>query len=200
MNKLAILGGTFDPFHSGHLEIARAAVASGEAGTVMIVPAKVSPFKQGKEMASEEDRYNMAKLAAEEVPGVSVSKIEMEMEGVSYTFRTLEALNERSPEEELCLIVGTDQFLALEEWYKGTDILSHYPVMVAVRPSEDEAELDRKIAAYGETYGTSVTKLGNKRIDVSSTMIKEKLARGESITGLVPAGVEAYIYEHGLYR
>ena len=200
MSDIGILGGTFDPFHTGHLCIARSALETGGVEKVILMPAKVSPFKVGREMAGEEDRLAMAGLAAELSPDIEVSRLEVEAEGVSYTFRTLTTLHKMHPYDRYWLIVGSDQFLNLESWYKGKDILESFQVILASRPGYMESEIEQKIQRYTDTYGTAVRVLKEEMPDISSTMIKEKIKSGDSITGLVPDMIEKYINEHGLYR
>lgn len=200
MSDIGILGGTFDPFHSGHLCMAKAALEQGGMEKIVLMPARVSPFKVGREMASEEDRLAMAGLAAEGNENIEVSRLEVESVGVSYTFRTLTTLHKLHPYDRYWLIVGSDQFLALESWYKGKDILHDFQIILASRPGYLESEIGDKIARYTGTYGTAVRVLKAEMPDISSTMIKENIKAGESITGLVPEKIENYINEHGLYK
>ena len=200
MSDIGILGWTFDPFHMGHLTIAKAALDSGGMDRVLLMPAKVSPFKLGREMAGEEDRLRMAEIAAELDENIEVSKLELEAEGVSYTFRTLTTLHKLHPYDRYWLIVGSDQFLALESWYKGKDILENFQIILSPRPGYKMSALDEKIGRYTSVFGTAVRVVKYDMIDISSTEIKERLRAGESIDGLVPSGIEEYINEHGLYR
>ena len=200
MSDIGILGGTFDPFHTGHLCIARSALETGGMEKVILMPARVSPFKVGREMAPEEDRLAMAGLAAELSDDIDVSRLEVEAVGVSYTFRTLTTIHKLHPYNRYWLIVGSDQFLALESWYKGKDILEEFQVILAPRPGYRESDVQDKIARYTGTYGTAVRVLKDEMPDISSTMIKEKIKAGESIDGMVPENIENYIYEHGLYK
>lgn len=175
MSDIGILGGTFDPFHTGHLCIAKSALETGGMEKVILMPAKVSPFKVGREMAAEEDRLAMAGLAAELSPDIEVSRLEVEAEGVSYTFRTLTTLHKMHPYDRYWLIVGSDQFLNLESWYKGKDILESFQVILASRPGYMESEIEQKVQRYTGTYGTAVRVLKEEMPDISSTMIKESL-------------------------
>ena len=200
MSDIGILGGTFDPFHMGHLTIAKAALSSGGMDKVLIMPARVSPFKLGREMAGEEDRLAMAEIAAGLDENIEVSRLELESEGVSYTFRTLTTLHKMHPYDRYWLIVGSDQFLALESWYKGKDILEDFQIILAPRPGYRMEALDEKIDRYTSVFGTAVRVVKYDMLDISSTEIKERIRSGESIEGLVPSGIEEYINEHGLYR
>lgn len=164
------------------------------------MPAKVSPFKVGREMASEEDRLAMAALTAEQSPDIDVSRLEVDSEGVSYTFRTLRTLHKLHPYEKYWLIVGSDQFLNLESWYKGKDILEEFQIILAPRPGYMMDEIEKKIRRYTTAFGTAVRVVKNDMLDISSTQIKEEIRAGRSISGLVIPEVEQYINEHGLYR
>lgn len=200
MSDIGILGGTFDPFHTGHLTIAEAALSSGGMDKVLLMPAKVSPFKLGREMAGENDRLAMAEIAAEQNENIEVSKLELESEGVSYTFRTLTTLHKMHPYDIYWLIVGSDQFLALESWYKGKDILEDFQIILAPRPGYMMDLIEEKLGRYTSVYGTAVRVVKYEMVDISSTEIKEHIREGRSIEGLVPPGIDDYINEHGLYR
>lgn len=200
MSDIAILGGTFDPFHSGHLHIAEKCLETCGVEKVIVIPAKVSPFKQGRKMADESDRLEMAKIAVSGIDGIEVSDIEIKKEGVSYTYMTLLALRGMMPGKRHYLIVGSDQFFALESWYKGKSILRDFGVIVARRPGFDDEKHSDTLERYTSLYGTDIRVMDNDLIDVSSTEIKESLRSGGDITGKVPQGVRDYIYEHGLYR
>ncbi|MBR3146558.1 MAG: nicotinate-nucleotide adenylyltransferase [Eubacterium sp.] len=200
MSDIGILGGTFDPFHMGHLTIAKAALTAGGMSKVLLMPAKVSPFKLGREMASEEDRFAMAEIAASMDENIEVSRLELDSEGVSYTFRTLTTLHKLHPYDRYWLIVGSDQFIALESWYKGKDILEDFQIILAPRPGYRMDDLEEKVGRYTSVFGTQVRVVRNDMLDISSTGIKENIRAGKGIEGLVPAGIEQYINEHGLYR
>ena len=200
MSDIGILGGTFDPIHLGHLCIAEASLESGGMNRIILMPAKVSPFKLGREMASEEDRLEMVKLVADTNDEIEVSRLEIESEGVSYTYRTLTTLHKLHPYETYWLIVGSDQFLNLESWYKGKDILEEFQVILAPRPGYHMEEINEKISRYTSVFGTAVRVVRNDMLDISSTQIKEQIRSGGDISSLVTPEVERYINEHGLYR
>ncbi len=200
MSDIGILGGTFDPFHTGHLTIAKSALETAGMDEILLMPAKVSPFKLGREMAGEADRLAMTELATEMADGISVSKLELESEGVSYTFRTLTTLHKMHPYNRYWLIVGSDQFLALESWYKGKDILENFQVILAPRPGYRKNLVDKQIERYTAVFGTAVRVIRGEMLDISSTDIKERIKAGKDISGLVPDRIADYINEHGLYR
>ena len=200
MGEIGILGGSFDPFHYGHLSIAKAALKECGLSQIILMPTKVQPFKLGKKRASEIDRVNMVRLIAKNNENFTVSTIEAFSQDVSYTYKTLQVLGEEYDREKLHFILGTDSFLSIETWYRGEDLLRNYSFIVGVRPGYKESETEEKVRYYRETYNTKVKTLHNRVLEVSSTEIKEKIMRGESIRSLVPYEIERYINEHGLYK
>lgn len=200
MGHIGILGGSFDPFHYGHLSIAKAALKECGLSQIVLMPTKVQPFKLGKKRASEEDRVNMVRLIAKKNENFAVSTIEAFSQEVSYTYKTLQALSEEYGRDKLHFIMGTDSFLSIETWYKGEELLKTYSFIVGVRPGYKENETEEKMQYYQEKYGTKVRILHNHVLEVSSTEIKERIRNKERIRDLVPYEIERYIDEHGLYQ
>ena len=200
MNEIGILGGSFDPFHLGHLSIAEAAIEELNLTKVILIPTKVSPFKLGKKMASEKDRVAMTRLAAQEDEKFEVSTIETDRSSVSYTYKTLELLKKSMENTKIWFMMGTDSFVSLESWYKGQELLEVYSFAVAARPGFDVSVVEYKAEKYRVKYGAEVRILHNRMLDISSTEIKEAIKEGRSIEGYVPQRIERYIDEHGLYK
>ena len=194
-----ILGGSFDPFHYGHLSIVEAALEENYLDKVILMPAWVSPFKIGRHMAPEKDRLAMLRQVAEEYDDLEVSTLEIDAAKVSYTYKTLSLLQETRPDERLWFIMGADSLFDLKDWYKGQELLEHFSFMVAPRPGYDKEKLDQVIEGYKEKYGTDIRILHNDQFNISSTKIKKTIQEGRSIEKLVPPVVERYIHEHGLY-
>ena len=199
-HRIGVLGGTFDPVHIGHVALGRAALMEAGLAKLIVMPAYIQPFKQGKRVTDDEHRLAMAKLAFAEVPRTEVSTFEIDRMRVSYTYDTMTALQKEMPGKEIFFITGTDAFLALDSWYKGIDLLEHFSFIVSIRPGYREEELDHKIGEYRARYGTNVIKLASQMPDISATEIREKYQAGEPATGLVPETVERYITEHELYQ
>lgn len=198
--KTGILGGTFDPIHLGHLSIALAARDELGLDEVLLMPAKVSPFKQSKKHAPDSDRIRMAELAAEDLSRVRVSRWEIERNEVSYTYNTLDTLEREHPEIQFVFLMGTDSFLELETWYHGEELLRRFSFALAPRPGFQRSEYEKKLDRYRDQYGAKVSVLRNEMIPVSSTDIRMRVKQGKSLRGLVPESVEQYIYEHRLYQ
>ncbi|MGF6375568.1 nicotinate-nucleotide adenylyltransferase [Clostridiales Family XIII bacterium PM5-7] len=200
MSEIGILGGTFDPFHNGHLSIAEAAIKEFHLSKVILLPAKVQPFKLGKEMASETHRVNMVKRIAERNKHYAVSTIEAYSDSVSYTAKTMKKLQEQFPKDKLLFILGADSFLCLDTWYMGKELLSQYAFIVGMRPDTDIGEVRKKLQEYKEKYHTEVSLMNNALVEISSTEIKKRIREKQSIRQLVPPQIERYIDEHQLYK
>lgn len=200
MKRIGILGGTFDPVHCGHLHLAEDAMNQGRLDEVIFIPAGIQPFKLGKKITSGEDRLAMLQLATADHPEFTVSSIELDAEGVSYTYLTLRALQKEYGEDaRLYFITGTDAFLKIELWMMAEEILSSYGFLIGTRPGYRQEELAVCMERVREHFGTEVTNIDNTKYDISSTQIRETLERGESAEGLLPEAVEDYIRRKGLY-
>ena len=198
--RIGILGGTFDPVHLGHIALAKAAIAEAELTRIIIMPAYVQPFKQGKSVTDEEHRLAMTRLAFDSVEKAEVSTFETDRMRVSYTYDTLSALKSKYPDCEIFFVTGTDSFVEVDTWYKGVDLLKNFSFIVSVRPGYQEEKLEDKIRKYRHLYGTNVLKVAAVMPDISSTDIRDACRRGESISAMVPEKVERYIKENGLYK
>ena len=184
--RVGVLGGSFDPPHQAHLFAACYAVTSGRVDRVLLVPVFRHPLD--KPLSPYEHRVAMCRrLLATLGERFEVSEIERALGGVSYTVRTLERLATDHPEDELCLIIGTDALAERDEWKDFERIRELAELVVMRRRGAAEAP-------EGEDALPVVLP------ELSSTEIRERLGRGESIAGLVPAAVADYIEENGLYR
>ena len=201
MKRIGILGGTFDPVHYGHIALAEDAVREANLHEVVMIPARIQPFKQDREYASGEDRFNMLALAAGKNDHVTVSRYELEQEGVSYTYLTLRHMQEFFGEDtRLFFITGTDSFLKLDTWRNAQELLTKYSYIIGTRPGYRQDEYEEALERITKAYGTEVISMNKTELDISATQIREMVAKGEDISHLVPPEVERYIREHGLYR
>ena len=141
MKRIGILGGTFDPVHYGHIALAEDAVREANLDEVVMIPARIQPFKQDREYASGEDRFNMLALAAGKNDHVTVSRYELEQEGVSYTYLTLRHMQEFYGEDtRLFFITGTDSFLKIDTWRNAPELLTKYSYIIGTRPGYRQDE------------------------------------------------------------
>lgn len=198
--KIGILGGTFDPVHFGHLSIAKQALEELALDKLIIVPAKLQPFKLDQPVTIGKHRIEMLKLAFKDFEKVTISEYELDKNEVSYTINTLSAFRKEYPDSELWFLMGTDSFLKIEIWKNARDLLSQFNLIVGARPGYKEQELDTQINHLEKTYGTKIYKLSNEKIDISSTDIRKRINQGEAIDQWVPLTVERYITDYALYK
>lgn len=199
-DRIGILGGTFDPVHIGHVALGMAAISEADLDKLIVVPAYIQPFKQGKRVTDDEHRLAMARMAFENVQKAEISTIEIDRMRVSYTFDTLSELKKQYPDKDLFFITGADAFMEIDTWYKGIDLLDNFSFIVSVRPGCPEEDLNDKIKIYKKLHRTNVIKLAAQMPDISSTDIREMYRSGTPISSFVPETVERYIKDNGLYE
>jgi nicotinate-nucleotide adenylyltransferase len=208
IESLGILGGTFNPPHLGHLAVARHAREELGLERVLLVPASTSPFKarsdadrdaRGGGDPGPQHRLAMCRLSVAGEDGLGVSPIEVERGGLSYTVDTLRSIHATHPTAELTFIVGADTARTLGSWREPAELLELAHLAVAARAgSAREGVLDALAAVDGGSV--DVRFLEMPAVDVSSSMARHRVQRGEPVDDLVGPAVAAYIAERGLYR
>jgi nicotinate-nucleotide adenylyltransferase len=206
-HAVGIFGGTFNPPHLGHLAVARHALEELALTRVLLMPAYLSPHKQTEEGPGAEHRLRMCELAVAGVEGVAVSALEIERGGPSYTVDTLKAIHASDPDAELTFIVGADTALTLASWRQPQELLELARLAVAARAGSPREHVLETVAAIARQSGGSgqdpvaaVEFLEMGPIEVSSSMVRERLAGGEPVDGLLAPAVADYIEQRGLYR
>ncbi len=200
MCKIALFGGTFDPIHLGHVNLAKAAVQECGLYRLVFVPNYISPFKQGQSITSGAGRSEMIQSVLPIDSKFELSTYELERTGPSYTYDTLRHFRDACPAAEIYFVIGFDSVLTIDTWYHGADILREYPLITSLRPGVSAEDGFRHIEWFRRQYGSRIEVLSIKPFDASSTEIRRMVQRGECISDLVPPSVEKYIEEHGLYR
>ena len=204
--KIGVYGGTFNPPHLGHLTAARSVFELLNLDLLLLIPAGLPPHKElPAGSPTPEQRLEMTRLAGEQLglgDKVRTLDIELERGGRSFTSDTLAQLREQYPDSELWLLMGTDMFLTLQTWHEPEKILSLAGVAAFGRTEEDTEELfsaqrDYLYRTYPQARIFTLTLPGV--IDVSSTELREKLAKGRGANLLAPA-VYGYILREGLYN
>lgn len=212
--RIGVYGGTFDPIHNGHLEIARAVTENFRLDRLLIVPSARPPHKNTP-ASHPFDRYAMAVLATDGLTDLFVSPIELEAPDEPYTFQTIGKIRLAfGPESSLFFLMGSDSFEDLPQWKKPELIIAESNMIVACRPGHDiktgsHASFARTIDLRGQTQGPeSDSALASRSLyltdyvvsEVSSTDIRKLVRMGESISGLVPSSVANHIQKYGLYQ
>lgn len=199
MKKMGLLGGSFDPIHQGHVEMALRLAEKLELDGVVLMPTFVPPHKIRSTMASAHHRLAMCRLAAEAHPVLQVSDLELRREGASFTVDTLTELCQRYPDTQWYLITGADMFTTLRTWHRFDDITRMAVLCTVPRNGTDTAVL-RAYADSLEAEGVRCYVDDTPVMDVSSTEIRQRIARGAGLQGLVLPAVEEYIRQYGLYE
>lgn len=207
--KIGIFGGSFDPVHKGHIELAKEVIRSGAADRVVFMPAARQPFKLDRKMASGEDRINMIKLAIEDEDSFEVSDYELQRKDeISYTVNTLHAMKKLyGPDNGIALILGADTFLQIHKWTRPEEILENYTIIVGIRPGYKKEEMDRQEVFLKERFGAEIVCIKNPSVEISSTDIRKASmsVSGENeecseVKNYIPKKVKEYIIEKGLYN
>ena len=190
--RVGLFGGSFDPVHSAHVALARAALAELALDEVRWIPAG-QPWQKAREMTQAAHREAMVALAIAHEPRFVLDRTELQRSGPSYTLDTVRALAANEPTTEWVLIIGQDQYTGLHTWRDWQTLLGLVVLAVANRPGpprEPHAEVQR--------FAHRMVPL--PMLDISSTEIRQRVAAGTSISHLVPPEVARYIESHGLYR
>lgn len=196
--KIAIFGGSFDPVHQEHVNVAKSAIKSLDLDKLIVLPAYQPPHKIGHAISSAEDRLAMCRLAFR-FPKMEVSEYEIEREGTSYTYLTCRYFRERYPEAKLYFLVGTDMLENFYFWRNPEDILQHVTLAVC-RRDRDKKYLRAEQEKFSVRFHVPFAEVDYKGAPVSSTEIRTIARLGGSFGDLVPGEVRKYIKGKGLYR
>jgi nicotinate-nucleotide adenylyltransferase len=189
--RIGIFGGTFDPPHNGHYEIARRAKEQLCLSKVVFVPAYIPPHKQNTVATKAADRLNMLKLLVKGGKSFAISDVEIKRHGISYTVDTLAAFRRKYPAAEIMLIIGADNLAQLHSWKSPEKILQLASIAVYARKGFAGKEILRAARAI---------RLKGPLLAISSTKIRRRIAKGLSVAGFVSFPIRKYITQHGLYR
>lgn len=186
---VGLFGGSFDPIHHGHLLVAQAAAEVLGLTELRFVPAREQPFKPGAHAATAEDRAAMVERAIRGSPGMRVERAELDRPGPSYSVDTLRALRAREPGAAFVLLVGTDAAMGLPRWHEAPELNRLARVVAFGRAGETGRELPPGIEL-----------ITVPAVEISSTAIRDRVRRGQSIRYWVPDAVAEFIAARGLYR
>jgi len=185
--RIAIFSGSFNPVHNGHLVIAREVIAQGLADDLWFLVSPQNPFKRDVDLMAEEDRLKMVELAIENEQGMKVSDFEFHLPRPSYTIHTLEKLKITYPQHEFSLLIGGDNLAIIHKWVEYRRIITEFGLIVYPRPGFQIKEKSRI---------PNIRFVSAPLIDISATEIRRKLAKGESIEGMVPEKVNLFLQQN----
>ncbi len=187
MRKIGILGGTFNPVHFGHIKIAKAAIEKADLDSVIFFPSKNPPHKKNEAILPFDVRINLIKKSLEEEENIFVSDLDDRDEKDTYTYYLLQKLEERYPVTRFYFIIGEDNVSELKTWYKYKYLLEHLNFIVFTRQTENLSKWENL------DYLSKLTFYQMQPIDISSSRIRERLKKGESIADSVPKIIETEI-------
>lgn len=193
MIKTGIFGGAFNPVHNGHVRLAEEAVKQLKLKKLLIIPTFDSPHKTTA-LAPFDDRAEMCRLAFGHIQGVEICDIERRLGGKSFTINTVRALRDERPDEQFFLLIGGDMLFSFDKWYKYESLLKETKVCAVARDNDSLVDMMEFANEMGR-----VRVLPTTAVEVSSTDIRQRTARGEDISSLVPKTVAEYISQSGLY-
>ncbi|MCL2493169.1 MAG: nicotinate-nucleotide adenylyltransferase [Clostridiales bacterium] len=193
MNRIGVLGGSFDPIHIGHLILAENACGQAGLSRVLFMPVHIQPFKQSVHVSPDDERLQMLRFAIMDNPRFGVTTVELDRGGVSYTIDSLRVIRDNAACDRIAFILGTDMFLMIEKWYKADELLREFDLVVGVRPGYRHDEAQALAQKLREAHGARIAFIGNPPVDLSSTQIRERIAAGESIRYLAPENVRRYL-------
>jgi len=187
--KVALYAGSFNPIHNGHISIARHVLAHTDVDELWFVVSPQNPLKKSGDLWEENHRLKMVELAIKGENNMKASDYEFNLPRPSYTINTLDSLKRNYPDYTFVLLVGGDNFEYFENWRENDRILNEYGLIVYPRPGHYNGAL--------ENYH-KIQVIDAPLLDISSTVIRDRLIKGKSLTGLVPEEVEDYIYKNSL--
>jgi nicotinate-nucleotide adenylyltransferase len=191
--RLGVLGGTFDPIHSGHLILAEQLKEELRLEKVIFIPSANPPHKENHSISSAKDRLQMVRIAIQDNPDFSISDLELKRKGKSYTIDTLTQLQRLCRGSELFFLLGSDVIDEFPTWKEPDTIFQKVKVVIALRPGFDRINPENRFVKKSLMVPIS-------GLNISSTQIRKRVRTGKSIRYLVPPGVEQFIRSKKLYR
>lgn len=198
--RLGIMGGTFDPIHYGHLVAAEMARNEFALERVVFIPTGAPPHKKGRKIASPESRYDMVSLAIADNELFEVSRIEIDRNGLTYTVDTLRMMQEQYADYELYFITGADAFREIFTWRNPNEVLELTQFIGASRPGFDARVFLNQLQQEHPEFYQRMHSLEVPALAISSTDIRLRVEKGQSIRYLLPEPVRLFIKEKGLYH
>ncbi|MCW8848923.1 MAG: nicotinate-nucleotide adenylyltransferase [Melioribacteraceae bacterium] len=191
MDTVGIFGGTFDPIHFGHLITAQKVLEERNLSKIIFIPAYIAPHKIKYDYSAPEHRFKMTEIAIGSSPFFEISSFEIERDDISYTYNTLVELSEKY--ESMELIIGFDNLVTFDNWFKPDEILKLAKLVVLKRTYDKEIKKPNK-------YFEEAEFVDSPTIEISSTEIRERVKKHQPIDFFVPKEVNDYILNNNLYR
>lgn len=200
LHKIAILGGTFNPVHIGHIQMAKSVLETYvDIECLIVMPNHIPAYKEQTGIVSDQDRIAMLELAIENMDKVSVSDMEIARGGYTYTVETLRYIKGLQPDMDIYFVIGDDSLYSFHKWYEYREILSLCKLLVAVRHENHDTVRDYAETMMHQYEGAHIEVLPMEECEVSSSDIREKCKKGFDVSKYLSKHVFDYIQEHDLY-
>lgn len=196
-DKLLIFGGSFNPIHNGHINLALAAQHVTCADKLLVLPTNISPHKKG-DIIAPFHRFNMCKMAFDKFDKIEVSDLEIKRGGISYTIDSLNEIKNVYRNSEIFLLVGSDMLINLNSWKDASKVFEIVKICAACRTYSEYEEV-LNYSKFLQKIGAKVLIMDFYPFEISSTEIRRKIKNGVSVKGLVPDNIFNYIIENKLY-
>ncbi len=190
--NIGLFGGSFNPIHNGHVRLAKSLLQEAALDEVWFLVSPQNPFKQDQQLLDDDKRLQLVRLALKEEPQLMASDFEFHLPKPSYTWNTLQALEQEYPEKKFTLLIGGDNWEAFDKWYRYEDILKRYPIIVYPRKGSKVSDV--------KFQDSDIQIVETPLINISSTQIRQRLHEGKSVRGLVNTEVAMVIEQEHLYR
>lgn len=200
LKKVGIMGGTFNPIHIGHLIIAERAREQFDLEEVLFMPCGMPYMKDTSELLPSDIRAEMVSLAIKDNPFFTLSTIEIEKKGSTYTYETLEQLRGENQNTEYYFILGADSLWTISDWKKPERIFANCHILAAVRDDKSAQDMEKQIDFLKNKFGAEISLLKTGLIEISSSIIRDSVKKETSIRYLVSKSVYEYIVENKLYK
>jgi len=199
-NCIGILGGTFNPIHNGHIDIALNAMEQyPDMESVVFMPNNLPAYKNTWDIVDSEHRLNMLLIATRGYDNMFISDLEIKRGGITYTYDTLMEIKEINPEIKIYFIVGADSLYSIKKWHRYEDVLKNCTLLVAGRDSKYEEMQEFRDDLYKEIHGIDIKFINMDLIDVSSSELRNQLFQGLENSEYLNEEVSEYIIDNMLY-
>lgn len=198
--RIGILGGSFHPFHNGHLLLGKYCIDQEIVDEVWFIPTGVSYLKKDVKMLSGEERLRLLELGIQGYSHMKALDIEIKRAGNTYTYETLEELNRAYPEHDFYFMIGADCLFQIENWYQAERIFSSCTILAAQRDGVSKRSMQKKSGELKKRFSAKILLIDFPEMDISSTEIRRRIHAGERIDDLVPAAEAEEILRLGFFR
>ncbi len=190
--NIGLFGGSFNPIHNGHVRLAKALLQEAGLDEVWFMVSPQNPFKQNQQLLDDDKRFRLVQIALKDEPHLKACDFEFNLPKPSYTWNTLQALQEAYPDDQFTILIGGDNWAAFDKWYRYEDILQRYPIVVYPREGAEVTGFEYQVP--------NIKIVKTPLINISSTQIRQRIQAGKSVRGLVPTGVAMVLEQEHLYR